>query len=655
MIYLLSALQTIDSNLAQAELNALQSSQPLPTDKILTSLINEVASGSDKIILILDDYHLIEDPSIHETLTYLLEHLPPQLHLVIATREDPDLPLPRLRAKDQLTELRVADLRFTISEAADFLNHVMGLGLSAEDISALERRTEGWIAGLQMAAISMQGRGDTASFIKAFTGSHHFVLDYLVEEVLQRQTERVRRFLLQTSILDRLSGSLCDAVTGQEDGKGVLAALEGGNLFVVPLDDRRQWYRYHHLFADVLQTYLMDEQPDEVPVLHRRASEWYERNDLRSDAIRHALAAEDFEWAAGLIELAWPEMDWSFQSTAWLGWVKAIPEEIIRARPVLSVGYAWALLNDGELEAGEARLRDAEWWLEPTTEISEREEDPTTKKVVVDEEQFQSLPVSIASARAYHAQALGDVPGSVKFAQRALDLIPEGDNFERGRAAVLLALAHLATGELEAAHRSFSDAMTSFKVAGNIMYAISFTFILADIRITQGRLHEAISTYEQSLQLVSEQDDPELVGTGNLYLGLSELHREQNDMEASRQDLQRSKDIGEQSDVYLNRWCLAQARIKEAQGQFDSALKLLDEAARHLDYRNPMPDVRPIAALKTRVWIKQGKLAEAMGCGGRRRKDGQCHRNPCPAGARARCARGQLSCVCCSGTCPYTG
>jgi LuxR family maltose regulon positive regulatory protein len=630
LAYFIAALQTIDANIGKGALSALQSPQPPPAEAVLTSLINEIAAIPDRIVLVLDDYHVIESSPVDDALAILLEHLPPQMHLVIATREDPDLPLARLRVRSQLTELRVTDLRFTPSEAAEFLNQVMGLHLSAEEIAALETRTEGWIAGLQMAALSMQGRADTASFIQAFTGSHHFVLDYLVEEVLQRQPERVRSFLLQTSILDRLSGPLCDAVrfgntetpTGQEDGRGMLEALERGNLFVVPLDDKRQWYRYHHLFADVLLAHSMEEQPDRVSTLHRRASEWYEHNGSPADAIRHALAAEDFERAAGLIELAWPAMDGSFQSATWLGWVKALPDELVRARPVLSVGYAWALLDGGELEAGEARLRDAERWLDTTADMSERPEVPSAKTcpersrrmVVVDEDQFRSLPATIATARAYHAQALGDVPGTVKYARRALDLLPEGDHVGRGGIDALLGVAYWMSGDLEAAHRTLADAMASFQMAGNILFAISGTFVLADIRMAQGRLHEAVSTYQQSLQLAAGQGETVLRGTADLYLGLSVLHREQGDLEAARQHLLRSEELGEQAALpdWPCRVCLAQARIKETQGDLDGALNLLDEAER-LYYRTLVPDVRPIAALKTRVRVGQGRLTEALG------------------------------------------
>ena len=349
---------------------ALQSPQPPSIESILTALLNEITTIPDNFILVLDDYHVIDSKPVDDALTFLLEHLPPQMHLVIATREDPHLPLARLRARGQLTELRAADLRFTPAEAAEFLNQVMGLNLSAEDIAALETRTEGWIAGLQLAALSMQGNKDVSGFIREFAGDHRYIVDYLVEEVLQSQPEPIRRFLLQTAILDRLNGSLCDAVTGKEEGNARLEALQRGNFFVIPLDDKRNWYRYHHLFADVLRMHLMAEQPDQVSALHRRASEWYEHNGSADDAIRHALAAEDFERAAILVELAVPEMRRNRQeaTVTELGWLKALPDELVRFRPVLSVDYAYALFGGGELEAVEARLRDAERWLDTTAD-----------------------------------------------------------------------------------------------------------------------------------------------------------------------------------------------------------------------------------------------------------------------------------------------
>src|SRR5215217_4930376 len=372
LTYLVAALQTIAPNMGEGVQGALQSPQPPPAEAMLTALLNEIITLPDDFVLVLDDYHAIDARAVDDALTFLLEHLPPGMHLAIATREDPSLPLARLRARGQLTEVRASDLRFTISETAEFLREMMGLDLSAEEIDALETRTEGWIAGLQLAALSMRGREDVPGFIRAFAGDNRYILDYLVEEVLQRQPERIRSFLLQTSILERLSGPLCDAVTGQEEGNARLEALERGNFFVVPLDDKRHWYRYHHLFAEVLSAHLMAEQPDLVPALHRRASEWYEHNGSRADAIQHALAAEDFERAADLIEPAVPAMRRSRREATLLGWLRALPDELVRFRPVLSVGYASALLSSGELEGVEARLRDAERWLDTTADMRER-------------------------------------------------------------------------------------------------------------------------------------------------------------------------------------------------------------------------------------------------------------------------------------------
>jgi len=619
LAYLVAALQTIAANIGEGVLGALQSPQPPPTESVLTTLLNEITTVPDDFVLILDDYHVIDAKPIDNALAFLLEHLPPRMHLAIATREDPQLPLSRLRGRGQLTELRVADLRFTPSEAVEFLNQVMGLSLSAEDIAALETRTEGWIAGLQLAAISMQGHKDTASFIESFTGSHHFVLDYLVEEVLQQQSESVQTFLLRTSILDHLCGPLCDAVLldPSASGQETLESIEHANLFIVPLDNERRWYRYHHLFADLLRQRLHQsvasstgDEVRDVAKLHVRASVWYEDNGLDIEAIHHALAAEDFERAASLIELSWRAMDRSLQFATWLGWVKALPDELVRARPMLSVEYAWALLDVGELEAGEARLRDAERWLETMADTSV----PSAEMVVVDEEEFRSLPVTIASAHAYLAQASGDASGTVTHARRALDLLPEDDHLGRAIPGALLGLAYWESGDLEAAHRTLADALMGFQMTSNIVAAISGTYGLADIRINQGRLQEAVRTYERSLRLAMEQGEPALQGTAHLYLGLSGLRLEQGDLEAAKQHLHKSEELGVHATLpdWPYRRCVAKARMAEAQGELDDALDLLDEAE-CLYYRSPVPDVRPVAALKTRVWVGQGRLTEALG------------------------------------------
>jgi LuxR family maltose regulon positive regulatory protein len=614
LAYLVAALQTIVPTIGAGVVGALQSSQPPPPiDALLPMLLNEIATLPQPAILVLDDYHLLDARSIDQALAFFLERLPSQLHLVIATREDPQLPLARLRARGQLTELRAADLRFTSVEVTAFLTEVMGLNLSVQDIAVLEARTEGWIAGLQLAALSMQGHQDVPGFIRAFAGDNRYILDYLVEEVLQCQPEHVRSFLLQTAILDRLSGSLCDAVSGQTGGTARLEALHRSNFFVVPLDDRRQWYRYHHLFANVLQAHLAAEQPDQVATLHQRASAWYDQYGWTADAIRHALAAEDFGRAADLLELAVPALRNSRQEAAVLSWLRALPDELVHRRPVLSVAFAWSLLAEGELDGVEERLLSAERWLDITSDQAELASSPAADMVVVDEVQFRHLPGAIAVFRAGQALALGHVADTVTYARRALDLVPEDDHLQRGAAMALLGLAAWTSGDLEAAHRSYADGMARMQRAGIIAQAIGCVIALADIRITQGRLREAVRAYEQGLELATAQGHPILRGTADMYVGMSELLCEQNDLPATAERLLRSEELGEHMGLPQNpyRWRVAMARVKQAQGDLDGALALLEEAERRYvgDF---FPNVRPVAALVARLWVAQGRVAEAL-------------------------------------------
>lgn len=637
LAYLVAALRTVAPNIGERVLDALQSAQPLPIEPILTALLNEVTAIPGSFVLVLDDYHLIDSRPIDYSLTFLLDHLPPQMHLVITTREDPQLPLARLRARGQLTELRASDLRFTPVEAAGFLQ-TMRLNLSEEDVNALETRTEGWITGLQLAALALanqetlsrEGHHGAAEFIRAFAGDHRYILDYLVEEVLERQPEPVRIFLLQTAILDRLYGPLCDAVTGQEGGGARLETLQRGNFFVVPLDDTRHWYRYHHLFAEVLAVHLMAEQPDQVPVLHRRASGWYEQHGWVADAIRHALAAPDFERAADLIERAVPAMRQSRQEAMLLGWLKALPDELLLYRPILSDHYGGALLQIGQLEGVEARLRDAERWLDPADrvdpagplDLAAGGEQPQAlpaetagagAMVVADESEFRRLAGSIAVHRAALALAQGDVTGTVKCARRAFDLVPEEDPLGRGAAAALLGLASWTNGDLEPANRSYVDGMASLLKAGHTSDVLGCSIALADILMAQGRLREAMRTYERGLQLGTEQGGPVLRGTADMHVGMSELLFELNDLGAAMQHLLSSKELGEFAGLSQNpyRWRVMMARIHEARGDLDGALDLLHEAER-LYMSDFSPNVRPIAALKARVWVVQGRLGEAF-------------------------------------------
>jgi LuxR family transcriptional regulator, maltose regulon positive regulatory protein len=612
LTYLVAALQRVIPKFGEGASSAIQSPQPPPTESILTNLLNAISMLPDNFIFVLDDYHVLDAKPVDDAVTFLLEHLPPQMHLVIATREDPHLPLARLRVRGQLTELRAADLRFTTTEAAEFLNRMMGLNLSTGDIAALETRTEGWIAGLQLAAISMQGNQDVSTFIREFAGDHRYIVDYLVEEVLQRQPEPVRLFLLQTAILDRLNGSLCDAITGKEDGNAQLEALQRGNFFVIPLDDKRNWYRYHHLFADVLRMHLKAEQPDQLSNLHRRASQWYENNGSTENAIRHALEAKDFARAAYLIELIMPVMRLSRQFATLLGWIKSLPDELIRVRPVLSLGYALAAMSRGDHESVEPHLRDAEQGLDNTSGLDERQE-TAAGMVVVDKEEFRRLPGMIALIRAGQALARSDMPETVKYARRALDLAPDNDLLMLGGAASQLGLVAWTSGDLVTARRMIADGMANVRLAGYISPAIGAAISLADIQITQGCLGDAMSTYEQALQWATVPGTAVLSGAADMYVGMSDLMRERNDLKTASQHLLTSQALGELAGLPQNpyRWCAAMARIREAQGDLEGALELLEKAECLYD-GNFSPNVRPLATRKTRVWVIQGRLGEAL-------------------------------------------
>ena len=610
--YLVAALKTAAPGAGAGALSLLQPPEP-PGEAGLVTLLNDLDAISNDVVLVLDDYHVIDARHVQDGMAFLLEHLPPQIHLVIGSRTDPALPLARLRGRGELAEIRAADLRFTPGEAAAYLNEVMGLALTAADVAALEGRTEGWIAALQLAALSMQGREDTAAFIGGFAGDDRYIVDFLAEEVLQRQSGHVQQFLLQTCILDRLSGPLCDAVTGQEGGKAMLAALERGNLFLVPLDDRRRWYRYHQLFADVLHARLRDEEPDEVPDLHRRASRWHEQNGEPAEAIRHALAAQDFGRAADLVELAIPAMLRSRQEAAVLGWVELLPDEVVRVRPVLSVGFAGALLAGGEFEGVEARLRDAEQWLDGATGIRQGSQTPAAE-MVVDDAKFRRLPAEIELYRAAQALARGDGPGTVRHARRALGLSPADEHLGRASAAALLGLASWASGDLEAGYSGYAECMAGLRRAGHIADTFGCAIALADIRRVQGRLGEAMRTYEQALQRVPEQGGAVLRGTADMYVGMSEVHRERDDLRAATQHLLRSQELGEHTGLPQNRyrWRVAMARVREAEGDLGGALDLLNEAER-LYVGDFFPNVRPVPALRARVRVAQGELGEALG------------------------------------------
>ena len=610
--YVVTALQAAVPGVGASALPLPQSAQP-PIETVLTTVLNELGTAPDDVYLVLDDYHLVDSPDIRAGMTFLLEHLPPRVHLVVSTREDPALPLARLRAGGELVEVRAADLRFTLEEVAAYLNDVVGLDLAAGDLAALEGRTEGWIAALQLAALSMQGRDDVAGFIAGFAGDDRYIVDYLVDEVLGRQPAPVRDFLMRTSILDRLSGPLCDAVTGGQGGKAMLEALDRANLFLVPLDDSRRWYRYHHLFADVLQTHLLDEHPGQVAALHRRASGWYEQHTEPAQAVRHALAAGDVERAAALVELAIPVLRKTRQEATIRGWVDAIPEEVVRVRPVLAIGFVGALMSRGEFEGVEERLRDAERWLAPTGAGADGTWAPPAGTVVVDQAELARLPGAVEMYHAALALVRGDGPAAIGHAQRAIDRAATEDELTRAGASAIMGLALWGDGDLEAAHRAYAFCVEGMRRTGHIADILGCSITLADIRITQGRLGEALRTYEQALALAAGQDGTVLRGTADMYVGISQVACERGDLAAASRHLRHAEELGEHTWLPQNpyRWRVAMARVREAEGDPDGALDLLAEAQRV--YTGDFgPDVRPIPALRARVLAAHGRAAEAM-------------------------------------------
>ncbi len=602
--YLLAAVKSAAPALGNGTAGLLQSGMNPSMEVFMGTLLNELVQLTDPLLLVLDDYHLIDEPAINQGLSFLIDHLPPQLHLVIATREDPSLPLSRLRVRRQLTELRAADLRFTNEEAASFLNNMMGLQLSIQTVAALEQRTEGWIAGLQMAALSLQGRQDTDSFIEAFTGSHRFVLDYLLEEVLAGLPEDTRNFLLETAILDQLTGPLCDAVTDASGGKETLETLERENIFVIPLDDQRAWYRYHHLFGEVLRVRAQELAPADTKERHRRAAVWFDQNNRPAEAIRHALTSEDFEWSAQLIERIWPAMDQTFQTSRWLQWMKELPAAIVEVRPIMHLGHAWALINQGNLSGGEAQLDKAEiaW-------------DDQERQIIDDESQARTVVASIATARGYTAQARGDSQGAIDASRRALEALPETEYFRRGAAAGLLGCSYWANGDLQAAYDSMEECKALLMQGDQFFAALTTTLGLADIRFTQGRLQEAKVAFEQALALMPQQQR-EMVSepfSADMYLGISNKLREQGAFQQASEFLEKSRRAGQQMALpdWHYRYHLAQALECEALGNFDDALANLNEAER-LFIQTPLPNVRPVGAQRARLFLRHGQVGRAV-------------------------------------------
>ena len=529
-----------------------ESPGPLPPSRsVVSALINQLSERPRSVLLVLDDYHVLQTPEIHDSLSLLLNHQPQGLHLVLTTREDPPLPLARLRVRGQLTELRAADLRFAPDAVEAFLNGMMGLELAQEDLLMLAERTEGWIAGLQLAGLSMRGLSDRHGFVSAFTGSHRYVFDYLVEEILNRQSPEFQRFLLETSILDRLSGPLCDAVTGRSGGQALLEELEQANLLLIPLDDERQWYRYHHLFADVLRLMLQRRHAERMPELHREASRWYEQEGGVIEAVSHALKAGDPDRAARLLWQAEPL--WRRGETLTLrSWLNQLPESTLQAHPRLYLLHAWALMPTGRFEELQAMLEKAE---------AAHRGDP-------------EMVAPMTALRAYLARWRDAIPDAIQLAEEALAQLPEDDWMWRGLVELTLAAATRYAGDLEGSCRLYA-AIAERSRRDEPYFAIVATCMHAAVRVEAGQLRHAQTLYREGLEIASRHGGRSWGVTGLALVGLGEILWEGDRPEEAAAMLSEGLTCGgwlPQVSVYGG---LTLARLHAAQGKADEARHVL--------------------------------------------------------------------------------
>lgn len=601
--YLIAALQEQDPQLGMSVLALLESRQAAPLESALAVLTNELVNHrTGDFVLILDDYHVITSEAIHHALAFLLDHLPSQMHLILATRADPPLPLARLRARGQLIEIRASDLRLNINETDTFLHAVMGLNLPPEATTTLEQHTEGWLAGLQLAALSLRGRSDIAAFLASFTGSHRFVLDYLSEEVLSRQPDSVQSFLLQTSILERLNGSLCDSVTGQEGSQLMLETLDRANLFLVSLDEERNWYRYHHLFAELLRSRLSLNQPELIPELHLRASEWYERHNQPIEAVQHALKANDKERAADLIEGCSLFLIGKGQTRTLLGWLNVLPDDMVRSRPFLCISHAATLHLTDHLDEARVRLQETEMAL----------------KAYSSTENVELILGIMANVQANLARYSGDLASYFAFAQAALEALPKTQLMMRATATMQLAHVYMISGDMtQTMEQQVRATVVLASTSGYKLVHFRSLTLLARFLLLQGRLNEAAAIYEEAGQ-TSPEDVLQVLSASAVYcFGLGDLLRERNHLDEAEHLLLQGMEMikGKRSvfadDVMLG--YLTLARLQEERGNYQQAQVTLDTFTHLADACHFVPRMKAMAAeARARILLAQGDVAGAL-------------------------------------------
>ncbi len=587
-------------------------SAPASFEGLVTALINELAAqrGDSEVLLILDDYHLIDAQPVHVSLGFLLEHLPPGLHLVLASRADPPLPLARLRAGGQLAEVRAADLRFSAEEAAALLHESPGADLPAAAVAALTARTEGWVAGLQLAALSLGGQADPAGFVAAFSGSHRYVLDYLAEEVLDRQQEELRTFLLETSLLDRLSGGLCDAVTGRTDSQAMLERVEQAGLFLVPLDEVRGWWRYHHLFADLLRARLQQQRPGRVAGLHRAAAAWCEDHGLADEAVRHALAAGDATWSIRLVERHADAFLLRSEGATLQRWLASLPAGLAGSRPRLLLAQARLALLSHRVEAAEAALDAAERALASAPGVADEPFEPSVGRGA---SHLANVPAAIMLGRTLLAVLQGDAERAITFGRRTLAEVAEGEWLLASHAHGYLGVAEWLRGQLPEAERALSLSVAQGWAAGQPTMTAWGYQDLGKVQRAQGRLDAAAATYRQALEIAAATSQTGLPAAGIAHVGLAEVAYQRNELDTALRHV--SEGIGACRQMNFTQplatGLATLAWIRQAQGDAAGGREAMEEAGQAAPGPGVVGLLNPAPAQRSRLQLAQGDAAAA--------------------------------------------